>query len=144
MESIEEVFDFLRARDPGKEKLKTRQRNYVDSKVVLLCTFTVYDKKYASLHLESYHRNRLIAMDKVFHFLDANKPFTANYNCPLIDTMELALSNRQKEVNPKSYAQGETEYFSFKVYMNGNVHITFRRLDLVARLNAVAGKGELD
>jgi hypothetical protein len=83
-------------------------------------------------------------MDKVFHYLDANKPFTANYNSPLIDALESALANRREEVNPKSYAQGETEYFAFKVYMNGNVHITFRRLDLVARLNAVAGKNELD
>lgn len=34
---------------------------------------------------------------------------------------------------------GETEYFAFKCYGNGNLHLRFKRMDLVKKLNAVAG-----
>ena|SRR5439155_23407886 len=34
---------------------------------------------------------------------------------------------------------GETDYFRFKCFRNRNLHLEFKRLDLVAKLNAVAG-----
>ena len=33
----------------------------------------------------------------------------------------------------------ETEYFSGRSYRNGNMHLEFRRPDLVAKLNSLAG-----
>lgn len=37
----------------------------------------------------------------------------------------------------------ETAYFRFRCFKNGNLHIEFKRLDLVARLNQVAGGARL-
>jgi hypothetical protein len=34
---------------------------------------------------------------------------------------------------------GETDYFRVKCYQNRNLHIEFKRLDLLANLNAIAG-----
>ena len=36
---------------------------------------------------------------------------------------------------------GETEFFRFKCFGNGNLHIEFRRMDLVDQLNAIGGRG---
>jgi hypothetical protein len=33
----------------------------------------------------------------------------------------------------------EIEYFKFRCFANRNLHLEFKRLDLVAKLNAVAG-----
>jgi DNA repair protein RadD len=35
----------------------------------------------------------------------------------------------------------ETDYFRFKCFGNGNLHLEFLRLDLVERLNAIGGSG---
>jgi len=42
-----------------------------------------------------------------------------------------------------SGATGETEYFSFRLFYNGNIHLGFKRLDLVERFNAGAGGGNI-
>ena len=34
---------------------------------------------------------------------------------------------------------GETEYLRFRCFRNRNLHLEFKRLDLVAKLNAIAG-----
>jgi len=39
--------------------------------------------------------------------------------------------------------KGETNYFVFQCYQNNNIHLTFKRLDLVKLLNQVAGGGAL-
>ena len=38
---------------------------------------------------------------------------------------------------------GKTQYFKFKCYLNGNLHLEFLRADLVVKLNAVAGGNRL-
>jgi len=47
---------------------------------------------------------------------------------PLIDAIEATKDGT-----------GETEYFRFKCFRNRNLHLEFKTLDLVAKLNAVAG-----
>lgn len=34
---------------------------------------------------------------------------------------------------------GETEMFAFRCFRNGNLHLRFKRLDLLKRLNEIAG-----
>jgi hypothetical protein len=46
-------------------------------------------------------------------------------------------------ITDSSDGTGETEYFKFKCFKNQNLHVEFKRLDLVARLNAVAGGARL-
>ena len=37
----------------------------------------------------------------------------------------------------------DSEYFGVKLYKKGSAHITFKRMDLVAKINQVAGKALL-
>jgi hypothetical protein len=37
---------------------------------------------------------------------------------------------------------GETEYFRWKAFQNGNMHLEFKRADLLERLNVVGGRGQ--
>ena len=40
---------------------------------------------------------------------------------------------------PITSGKGETEYFEFRAFRNGNLHLKVRRLDLLERFNALAG-----
>ena len=42
-----------------------------------------------------------------------------------------------------SVTKAENEYFEFKWFKNGNLHIKFKRMDLVAKINQIAGGGML-
>jgi hypothetical protein len=78
----------------------------------------------------SYHyENQLRALDNVFHMLDA-KPLSAYRNGDLINA-----------INESECGAGETEYFRFKSFLNSNLHLEFKRMDLVQRLNEVGGNG---
>ncbi len=77
----------------------------------------------------SHTENRFYAIDKAFHILDG-RGFPAGYRSPLLD----GISKTTVENNV-----GETDFFRFKCYLNGNVHIEFKRMDLVNKLNQIAG-----
>jgi hypothetical protein len=76
-----------------------------------------------------HNENRIMAIDKVFHVLDG-KGVPAGYRSPLVDTINST---------SVSVGQGETDYFKFKCYMNHNLHLQFKRPDLVQKLNQIAG-----
>ena len=63
----------------------------------------------------------------MFHALDGNGTIKTHRG-PLIDAKEAAKDGT-----------GETDYFRFRCFRNRNLHLEFKRLDLVAKLNAVAG-----
>jgi hypothetical protein len=42
-------------------------------------------------------------------------------------------------LNSSDTGEGETEYFRFRAHKNGNLHMWFKRADLVERMNAAAG-----
>lgn len=66
---------------------------------------------------------RLLAIDSVMRVLDGRTP----------------IQNRHGEL-AEAIGRGdtETEYFKFKCFKNGNLHLEFKRLDLVQRLNQIA------
>jgi hypothetical protein len=74
-----------------------------------------------------YHRQKeLHAIDGVFHLLDGKGPIKT-YTGPL----ETAIQNAEE-------GKGETDYFKFKCQKNHNLHLEFKRLDLVKELNLLA------
>ena len=75
--------------------------------------------------LSEHHRSMLIQVDKIFHIIDGKTlDSELSYNSPLVDIITTKDS-------------GETEYFKFKVFKNGNLHLWFKRMDIVKQLNAV-------
>jgi len=124
-ESVKEVYEFLR---PGaiftnKHKTNDKYAKFALGKKVVLTRIANVNRYFT--YINSYYEPQLIAMDRVFHALDG-KSIAESYRSPLLDK----ISNS---------TEGETEYFTFKIYLNGNVHLSFKRMDLVAKLNQIAG-----
>ena len=129
-ESIFEVYEFLRphARSSAAQYKTNQKHAWVDigKKVILTGLIESYWGGYRVYH--SREQN-LIALDKVFFMLDG-KGIPDGYRSPLVD----AINTVEKEGNA-----GKTEYFKFKLYKNSNLHLEFQRMDLVQKLNAIAG-----
>jgi hypothetical protein len=124
-EAIVEVFEFLR---PSSLRLKTNS-GFKVGKRVILCNRVEKAWTGAKFRVSYHYENELRALDNVFHMLDG-KPLSAYRNGDLINA--ICESGR---------GTGETEYFRFKSYLNSNLHLEFRRMDLVQRLNEVGGNG---
>jgi hypothetical protein len=71
-------------------------------------------------------------LENVFTALDGNGQIAKRYNSVLEDAICSAPGG-----------VGETDYFNFKAHRNGNLHISFRRRDLLARFNQIAGGARL-
>lgn len=123
-EAVYEVFDWLR---PWRKTHKTNERWKVGPKVVLTCTVERAYNGY-KYRVRYQSQKNLIALDNVFHMMDGRGPIKG-YNGPLIDAIQSSPDGT-----------GETDFFAFKSFMNGNLHIKFKRQDLVDRLNYIAGE----
>lgn len=126
-DAVKEVFDYLR---PPGSKLKTNTEFELGKKVILSL---MVEKGWSNGKFRvNYHRDKyLTSLDNVFNQIDGKGPIKT-YHGPLYDAIE----NTQD-------GTGQTSYFRFKCYMNGNLHLEFIRPDLVARLNAIAGGNRL-
>ncbi len=76
-------------------------------------------------------RQHIIALDNIFHLLDG-KGMVKGYSGPLADEIETSKDGR-----------GETEYFRFRCCKNGNLHLEFKRKDLLDKFNQIAGRNRL-
>lgn len=78
---------------------------------------------------------RLSALENVFTSLDGRGSVTKNYYS--------AISTAIKAAPKAETCQGETPYFAFRGFRNGNLHLRIKRLDLLARFNRMAGGANL-
>jgi hypothetical protein len=131
-ETVKEVFAIL---TPGKRlhnHLKTNAGEAVwkiGKKVILTW---MLDTWYQHPHVQVRSEDDLIQLDRVFHLLDG-AGIPEGYKSPLVDAI-----NTIGEYG----LMGETDYFSFRCFQNGNLHLWFKRSDLVEKLNLIAGSGE--
>ncbi len=122
-EAVKEVFEILRPRN-GEYKTNSL---YEIGKRVILSWFCEGSYSYQTPFRVNYsHEKDLIALDKVFYLLDG-KGIPDGYRSPLVDA-----------INTSTTGQGETEYFKFKCHYNRNLHLEFKRLDLLEKLNQIA------
>ena len=125
-EAYKEVFDFLTQGRNQYDHYKTNAKNArskLGKKVILV---GVLNDGYFDRRVDYRQEQKFIALDKVFHALDG-KGVPEGYVSPVIDA-----------INTSKDGYGETEYFRFKAYANRNLHIEFKRLDLVEELNKIA------
>ena len=120
-EAVREVFEFLR---PRNSRYKTNTEFEIGKRVIL---FALENKWGGGFRVDHYREQNIRAIDNVFHALDGNGTIKSHRG-PLIDAIEASKDGT-----------GETEYFRFRCFRNRNLHLEFKRLDLVAKLNAVAG-----
>lgn len=124
-EAIGEVFEWLR---PPRSEYKRNSELEIGPRVVLRY---VVEPSWGGNRVDVNHRYRqeLIALENVFSALDGRGQVTKNYVS--------AIEGELKKLRPGE--RGETEYFEFRGYANRNLHLRFKRLDLLAKFNAIAG-----
>jgi hypothetical protein len=125
-EAAREVFGILRPNPGYGEGHKTNDAFRVGRRVIL--TWMVerrYDGKTFRV-CYGRHEQELTAIDGVFHLLDG-KGVLKGHKGPLQEAIEASPDGK-----------GETGYFRFKCFKNRNLHIEFKRLDLVRQLNLLA------
>lgn len=123
--AAKEVFEILR---PHRGDYKTNDVFKIGKRVILAyyCERQWNGKKFRI----NYSRDKYVtAIDGLFRLLDGKTPLQ-NGRGELIE----AVSNSPD-------GRGETEYFKFKCFKNQNLHLEFKRLDLVKQINLL-GMGE--
>jgi len=124
-EAAKEVFDMLTPKKHWGGEYKTNSAFRVGRKVIL--PGRVERGWNAKKFRPNYYRQQeLTALDGVFHLLDG-KGVLRDHRGPLVNAIENSEDGR-----------GETDYFAFKCFKNGNLHLTMKRLDLVKELNGLA------
>lgn len=128
-EMVAEVYDWLRPRAWSKAaKLKTNDRFVVGSKVILP---GIVDRKYLNHWSVSRHSAQpIVALERVFNALDGRGEIGKTFKGALWEAIE---------ATPANESRGETAMFAFRCCRNGNLHIEFKRADLLARFNQIAG-----
>ena len=132
-ETAAEVFDVLRpaANSRWGSVYKTNQKNgkYNLGEKIILSGYVERWSFGGNWHISYWRQKNLIAVDRVFHALDGNlSGMDTSYQGPLCDA-----------IGTTKTGHGETDYFIFQCYKNNNLHLTFKRMDLVAKLNAING-----
>jgi hypothetical protein len=125
-EAAREVFDMLRPRGHLGGRYATNNAFRIGRRVIL--PYRV-EANYGGngFHVNYGREQELTAIDGIFHLLDGKGVMRENKG-PLV-----------KAVNATDKTgRGETEYFRFRCYKNRNLHLEFRRLDLVKQLNCLA------
>jgi hypothetical protein len=130
-EYAREVFDWLRPRAGTKPaKYQTNRQDVVGQRVVLWRIFdTVHFKFFKTYRMtDSDAEQRLRTIENLFHALAGKGSTGKGYRSEL-----------QTSIETSKDGLGQTEYFGFRACKNGNLHIQFRREDLLAELNRRAG-----
>jgi hypothetical protein len=123
-EAVEEVFDWLR---PQTGRYKTNSKLEIGSRVIL--SWVVEAGFGREPFRTQYHREpNLSALENVFSALDGRGSVTKGH-----------YSELSTAIKASSDGTGETRYFRFRCCKNRNLHLEFKRLDLLARFNAIAG-----
>lgn len=128
-ESVAEVFEWLR---PRQLRYKTDSVFELQDRAIAR---SVIDTTWRQLphtrwRVCHYYTKNLTALENVFTALDGKGMMTRNYLSDLHMAIEKA---------PAESGRGETPYFEFRACRNGNLHLRFKRADLLARFNALAG-----
>lgn len=121
-----EVFEILR---PYRSKLKTNNVFKIGRKVILSYYVDECYGMNSKFRVEYWRQKYLIAIDNMFHLLDGKR------------TIHDGLGPLCESINKSEKGVGETEYFKYRCFKNKNLHLEFKRLDLVKQINFF-GMGE--
>ncbi len=120
-EAVTEVFEWLR---PHHSRYKTNSELEVPRRVILT---SMVERRYASggYRVNYYQTQRLTALENCLNSLDGSGQISKTYQSALQTAIEAG--------------DDRTPLFTFRAHRNGNLHLTFRRLDLLKKFNAIAG-----
>ena len=123
--AVREVFEMLR---PRWSRYKTNTEFELGEKVILSgWVRLLVGRNHFDLNYD--HHAEATALENVFRALDGQGQVAKSHFPDLYHAIEKA--------GPEGI--GETSLFAFKCFANGNLHLKFKRADLVTALNRVAG-----
>lgn len=126
-EAVREVFEFLRPDLRYATPYKTNSENEIGRRVILermIDSFYVCTP--SGLRVRHDCDRKLIALENVFSSLAGDGLISKSHWSELHTAI-------------KQTASGETKWFRFRAFKKGTLHLTFKRPDLVAKLNKIAG-----
>ena len=123
-EAVREVFEFLR---PRGEVYKTNSEFEIGPRVVL-SWMVEHCPVLRGLQVRYDNHPRLIALENVFNALAGNG-FVGKEHYSVLS----------RAICESKNGVGETDLFAFRAFKNGNLHLRFKRLDLLKQLNQIAG-----
>lgn len=124
-EAVEEVFNWLR---PPGSQYKTNSELEVGERVVLRWVVESGWGR-SAFHVNYRYEAELTALENVFTALDGKGQVTKTHRSAISN----AISACGKD------GRAETDLFAVRCFKNRNVHLRFKRLDLLGRFNAIAG-----
>jgi len=133
-ELTKEIFDWLRPRvdEHGRTysggQYVTNKRDVIGPKVIREYFVSPGFGRYKFNVRYGECQQRLHTLENIFRALDGKGSTGKGYH-----------SDLENAVNASPDGTGQTEYFGFRACKNGNLHIEFRRADLLAELNRRAG-----
>jgi hypothetical protein len=128
-EAVEEVFDWLRPhRHTVQGKLKTNTEMEIGPKAIVGYMVELGFTGRFRVAYGGHASQRLTALENVFSALAGRGSISKGYQ----SLIEAAINDSPK-------GTGETDLFRFRACKNGNLHIEFKRLDLLAKFNQMAG-----
>jgi len=128
MEFIKETFDYLRPGQWSANQYKTNTKSKYELQEKIIKTWVI---GFGGISY-NYEKN-IQSMDNAFSMVDGKG--IQKYPGNTLTVINEAIQNNENKV--------ETEYFHFKWYNNGNLHIRFKRMDLVSKINQIAGESLL-
>lgn len=132
-DTILEAFEILR---PHNDHYKTNTQYEVGKRAILdwMISSWKWHGKLENPSLNYRNEQKLRSLDNAFSLMDGCGPAMAPYDS--ITILKQAIKDRTINC--------ETKYFKYKWYMKGSLHVEFKRMDLVAKMNAIGGKGLLN
>ena len=129
-EVVIEAFELIRPRRSGY-KNNEKFQNEIGKKVILHWIELYGWSSEYPFRVNYYRAENIRVLDRAFSILAGHKISEA-YDS------QLAVA-----INTSPDGKGETEFFKFKCYQNGNIHIDFKRMDLVKEMNRLASENTL-
>jgi len=131
-EKIREEFDYFRPGLYSRSKYKTNQNESAAVGRKVIKGYAVQSGYGTPFRFHYKAEPHFQALDSIFHALDGKGPLPGTFG-PLVDSVKTI---QEGEV-------GETDYFRLRCFRNGNIHLEFKRLDLLAEFNRLAGGAAL-
>lgn len=132
-EKVRETYELLRPNGWRLAEYKTNQKSAeagVGSKLVICRAVERTFRRDGGFDVNYHRRDELRALDQVFHLLDGAEQPRSHYG-EIVDAVAGQTSRKSNE--------WETPYFRGRCFKNGNLHMEFKRQDLLDLFNRVAG-----
>jgi len=128
-ESVREAFEFLRPHRDDLKRLKTNSEMEIPPKVIVPWVGRHGCWSITPFEISHYYEQHALAVERVFQALDGRGSIATSYWSELHGAVKAAGKD----------GRGETTWFRFRACKNGNLHLEFKRIDLLRRFNEVAG-----